>query len=101
MMFLNADYLQAINYKTNAIDAVVPVEDIGLESSDSSDDFAGGDSGDESDDDAEGFPATGKRQKTTPTQQMTPLATPVKKTSKNSTVDKNSTQTPKTSKTLK
>ncbi|KAJ4191392.1 hypothetical protein NW755_004578 [Fusarium falciforme] len=40
---------QAINYKTNAIDTVPILGDLEPESSDSSDDFAGGDSGEESD----------------------------------------------------
>ncbi|RTE71716.1 hypothetical protein BHE90_013878 [Fusarium euwallaceae] len=40
---------QAINYKTNAADTVPILGDLEPESSDSSDDFAGGDSGEESD----------------------------------------------------
>ncbi|KAM5364030.1 hypothetical protein ACJZ2D_011709 [Fusarium nematophilum] len=40
---------QAINYKTNAVDNVPMLGDPELESSDSSDDFAGGDSAEESD----------------------------------------------------
>ncbi|KAJ4327315.1 hypothetical protein N0V84_002213 [Fusarium piperis] len=85
---------QAINYKTNAVDTVPLLGDIEPESSDSSDDFAGGDSGEESDEE-DGTSAKGKRQKNSPSQLATPATTPVKKTFPSSSINKKNAQTPK------
>ncbi|CAM1500676.1 Fc.00g098380.m01.CDS01 [Cosmosporella sp. VM-42] len=85
---------QAINYKTNAIENA-QMGDIGPESSDSSDDFAGADSGDDSDEEDQNAITKGKRRKPSPNQQQTPAASPKKSALKNTAVDKRSTQTPK------
>ncbi|EEU45110.1 uncharacterized protein NECHADRAFT_80466 [Fusarium vanettenii 77-13-4] len=85
---------QAINYKTNAIDTVPILGDLEPESSDSSDDFAGGDSGEESDEE-DGTSAKGKRQKNSPSQLATPATTPVKKTFPSNSINKKNVQTPK------
>ncbi|KAM0415751.1 hypothetical protein ACHAPT_013299 [Fusarium lateritium] len=85
---------QAINYKTNAVDNVPILGDLEPDSSDSSDDFAGGDSGEESDEE-DGILAKGKRQKNSPSQLATPATTPVKKTFQSSSINKKNAQTPK------
>ncbi|KAF4975261.1 hypothetical protein FZEAL_7928 [Fusarium zealandicum] len=84
---------QAINYKTNAIDAANLLGEAEPESSDDSDAFAGGDSGEESDEE-EHLNAKGNRLKNFPSQPPTPAATP-KKPLKSSKIDKKNTQTPK------
>jgi hypothetical protein len=84
---------QAINYKTNALDNPIP-GDAEAEPSDSSDDFAGGDSGEESEEELPSL-AKGKRQKVPSVKQTTPSTTPVKDSSRKSKINKTATQTPK------
>ncbi|KAM0340078.1 hypothetical protein ACHAPU_010651 [Fusarium lateritium] len=84
---------QTINYKTNATDNAL-LGDPEAEPSDSSDDFAGGDSGEESEEEDPSL-AKGKRQKISPVQQMTPSTTPVKNPTPKNKINKNKTQTPK------
>ncbi|KAK5987266.1 Chromatin remodeling factor mit1 [Cladobotryum mycophilum] len=80
----------AINYKTNAIDQTQLPDDIGQESDDSSDDFAGADSHDESDDEAQAT-TKGKKRKLSHIQLKTPTATPIKDV-KNNKIDRQSQQ---------
>lgn len=77
----------------------MPVPGAGVESSDSSDDFAGADSVDDETDEELGATAKGKRRKISHVQSKTPTEppTPTKQSAKSKKIDRSPQQTPKKS----